>query len=308
MLEPVMYEGGVHKHKVIVELVEDLGGYILQINVMQSEVVIMMMVPHEDVELVSAQSKKLLGKLTRAPLTGTEIAVVAPSLAYHHLPHQACDVAEFLRRKGANTNMVGLARGYGKRVCQLNARERAVINEHDIAVIPLGNFEDCIKNYKVQIFKDLDVPFIVTGGPDIDAAELPYAWAYVGGLGRITHRLRKEEDLVKMDQMADAVAEYVDGARRELDMDPLSVTPARVMQLIEDQIPAIEHNISPTAVTVQLRGLRVKLPYDEFHEEVGNVKFEEGVILSDIADIVKSSMRNYIIVRIRPKSETNIVI
>ena len=268
----------------------------------------MMMVPHEDVELVSATSKKLLGKLTRAPLTGTEIAVVAPSLAYQHLPHQACDVAEFLRRKGANTNMVGLARGYGKRVCQLNSRERAVINEHDIAVIPLGNFEDCIKNYKVQIFKDLDVPFIVTGGPDIDLKDLPYAWKYIGGLGRITHRLRKEEDLEKMDQMADAVGEYVDGARRELDMDPLSVTPARVMQLIEDQIPAIEHNISPTAVTVQLRGLRVKLPYDEFHEEVGNVKFEEGVVLSDIADIVKSSMRNYIIVRIKPKSETNIVI
>src|SRR5574341_796524 len=111
MLEPIMYVGGVYKHNQLVELVEDLGGYILQKNIMQTEVVLLMLIPINDMEIVEKKSKELLGKLTRAPLTGTEIATVAPTLAYHHLPHLDCDVAEFLRKKGAKTNMVGLARG-----------------------------------------------------------------------------------------------------------------------------------------------------------------------------------------------------
>ncbi len=121
MLEPVMYEGGVYKHNQIVELVEDLGGYILQKNVMQTGVVLLMLVPINDMPIVEAKARDLLGTIMRAPLTGTEIATVAPTLAYHHLPHLDCDVAEFLRKKGAKTNMVGLARGVGKRICQLTA-------------------------------------------------------------------------------------------------------------------------------------------------------------------------------------------
>ena len=88
-----MYNGGVYKHNHIVELVEDLGGYILQKNVMQTEVVLLMLVPLEDMAIVEAKAAELLGKVTRAPLTGTEIATVAPTLAYHHLPHLDCDVA-----------------------------------------------------------------------------------------------------------------------------------------------------------------------------------------------------------------------
>jgi methyl coenzyme M reductase subunit C-like uncharacterized protein (methanogenesis marker protein 7) len=103
MLEPMMYEGGVFKHNLVEELVEDLGGYILQKNIMQTEVVLIMLVPIKDTGLVEDMTKKLLGELTRAPLSGTEIAVVAPTLAYHHLPHPDCDIAEFLRRKGAKT-------------------------------------------------------------------------------------------------------------------------------------------------------------------------------------------------------------
>ena len=128
MFEPMMYTGGVYKHGQLVELVEDLGGYILQKNIMQSEVVLLLLVPIEDMAIVEAKAKELLGKLNRAPLTGTEIATVAPTLAYHHLPHLDCDVAEFLRKKGAKTNMVGLARGVGKRICQLSAYERDLIN------------------------------------------------------------------------------------------------------------------------------------------------------------------------------------
>ncbi|MHC1597770.1 MAG: methyl-coenzyme M reductase family protein, partial [Methermicoccaceae archaeon] len=38
MFEPVMFEGGVHKHQHMLELVEDLGGYVLETNVMQTEI------------------------------------------------------------------------------------------------------------------------------------------------------------------------------------------------------------------------------------------------------------------------------
>lgn len=60
MLEPIMYEGGVYKHNHLVELVEDLGGYILQTNIMQTEIVIIMLVPMNDIHLVENMTKKLL--------------------------------------------------------------------------------------------------------------------------------------------------------------------------------------------------------------------------------------------------------
>jgi len=100
--------------------------------------------PYQRYGYCRAKIKELLGKLTRAPITGSEIAIIAPTLAYHHLPHLDCDVAEFLRKQGAKTNMIGLARGVGKRICQLTAYERDLINEHDVAVFVLGNYEHCI--------------------------------------------------------------------------------------------------------------------------------------------------------------------
>jgi methyl coenzyme M reductase subunit C-like uncharacterized protein (methanogenesis marker protein 7) len=43
-----MFTGGVYKHDLVMELVEDLGGYILQKNVTQSEVILLLLVPTED--------------------------------------------------------------------------------------------------------------------------------------------------------------------------------------------------------------------------------------------------------------------
>ena len=47
-------------------------------------------------------------------MAGSEIAIISPTLARHHLPHAACDISEFLRQYGAKDNMIGLARGHGK--------------------------------------------------------------------------------------------------------------------------------------------------------------------------------------------------
>ncbi|MCK4937457.1 MAG: methanogenesis marker 7 protein [Methanosarcinales archaeon] len=308
MLEPMMYEGGVYKHNLIVELVEDLGGYILQKNIMQTEVVMIMLVPMKDTHLVEDMTKKLLGELTRAPLSGAEVAVVAPTLAYHHLPHLDCDIAEFLRRKGAKTNMVGLSRGVGSRICQINAYERDLINEHDLAVYIFGNFKHCITESKPKLFEGIEIPIVVTGAPEIAADGVKNADVYVGNLGRVAHRMRKGDEMHAMDRMVAEVGKILDKLREDIGKDQQSVMPPRVKKEIEDQVPEIKQVLSPLPITLRLKGLKVKLDYDEFHEKIGEVFFVEGIKLKDIAVINRSNMKNFILVDIKPKSETGYVI
>ncbi|MDF1532291.1 MAG: methanogenesis marker 7 protein [ANME-2 cluster archaeon] len=308
MLEPMMYEGGVYKHNLLVELVEDLGGYILQKNIMQTEIVMIMLVPMKDIHLVEDMTKKLLGELTRAPLSGAEIAVVAPTLAYHHLPHLDCDIAEFLRRKGAKTNMIGLSRGVGSRICQINAYERDLINEHDIAVYIFGNFKHCITESKPRLFEGIEIPIVVTGAPDIAPDGVKNADVYVSMLGRVAHRMRKGDEMHAMDRVVAEVGKILDTLREDIGKDQQSVMPPRVKKEIEDQVPEIKRVLSPLPITLRLKGLKVKLDYDEFHEKIGEVSFVEGLKLKDIADIRRSNMKNFILVDIKPKSETGYVI
>lgn len=303
-----MYIGGVYKHNHLVELVEDLGGYILQKNVMQSEVVLLMLVPLDDMAVVEAKAKELLGKLTRAPLTGTEIATVAPTLAYHHLPHLDCDVAEFLRKQGAKTNMVGLARGVGKRICQLSAYERDLINEHDLAVFILGNFEHCIIEKSKRLYEGIEIPVIVTGAPELRTEDVPNATAYVGSFGRILHHMRHSEELRTLDKLVQVIGKVLDDVRNELAKDPPAVAPPRIKKEIEEQIPEIMDSLHPLPITLQMNGARVKLPYEEYHEQIENIRFVEGVTMKEVARIMPSKMRSFILIKALPKSETGFVI
>ena len=142
-LVPVTYKGGIYQHDTIIDLIEDLGGYIVQKHIIAAEVVLQCFVPRDDIELIRKIAKPLFGEVTDSPLVGTEIAVVSMSLEIHHLPHPSCDFAEYARRIGAKTNMVSPARGPGKRISQLSDEERDVINEHDIAVT-------CIRQLRVM--------------------------------------------------------------------------------------------------------------------------------------------------------------
>jgi putative methanogenesis marker protein 7 len=308
MLEPVMYEGGVYKHNQIVELVEDLGGYILQKNIMQTGVVLLMLVPINDMPIVEAKARDLLGTIMRAPLTGTEIATVAPTLAYHHLPHLDCDVAEFLRKKGAKTNMVGLARGVGKRICQLSAYERDLINEHDLAVFILGNYEHCIIEKSKRLYEGIEVPIIVTGAPELKVEDVPNATAYVGSFGRILHHMRHSEELRTLDKLVDVIGTVLDNVRKELAKDPPAIAPPRIKKEIEDQVQEIIDSLHPLPITLQMNGARVKLPYNEYHEQIENIQFVEGVTMKEVARVLPSKMRNFILIRAKPKSETGFVI
>jgi len=78
--------------------------------------------------------------------------------------------------------------------------------------------------------------------------------------------------------------------------------------VIKERIPAIHEVTSPTPLTVQMAGLRVKLPYDTFAGDLRRTEIEDGITIGDISEVTPSRMRDYILVRVRPFSETNTVI
>ena len=306
MLEPVMFTGGVYKHDLVMELVEDLGGYVLQKNVTQSEVILLLLVPKEDMEALKAIISELRGELVRAPLAGTEVAVVTPTLAIHHLPHTACDIAEYLRRNGAKSNMIGLARGVGRETAQINEYESKLIDEHDAVVFIFGNFVECIRK-KEFLYRNINIPVVVTGGPEIPKEELPYAFEYVPSVGRITHRAKKATELGTLDKIIESVGRALDRTRTDISKDPLTTSPPRVMDAVREQVPEVEYSFSPLPIALNLNGVRIKLPYDKYKDAVRAVKFDEGVTLGEVATIRPSKMKDYILVRILPMSETGFV-
>ncbi|AGB01290.1 methanogenesis marker 7 protein [Methanoregula formicica] len=310
-LVPVTYKGGIYQHDIVVDLIEDLGGYIVQKHIIAQEVVLQCFVPREDIELIRQISRPLFGEVTDSPLVGTEIAIVSMSLEIHHLPHPSCDIAEYVRRLGAKSNMVSLARGPGKRIAGLNDEERDVINEHDIAVYLMGNFETCIEYKMPTLRRGIEVPIVLCGGPDKEVLERiisPPVDGYVGNVGRFMRRTKEADELAKLDEIIAEITRVLEKKREEIAKDPLSVYPARLMGLIREQIPEILHVTSPTPLTVQMAGLRVKLPYDTFAEKVKKVTIEDGIMLGEVAEVLPSRMRDYIIVRVLPFSETNIAV
>ncbi|MBE6510593.1 MAG: methanogenesis marker 7 protein [Methanobrevibacter millerae] len=300
MYETLTFTGGVHKSEEMKELIEDLGGFILQENVLQMELVLNMAVPLNDVEKVKEKANELLATLTVAPMAGSEIAIVSPTLARHHLPHAACDISEYLREFGAKDNMIGLARGDGKGTSGISEEEKQLIEEHDVAVFALGSFETCIKT-KAFLYDDINIPVIVTGAPDIPVEELPGADEYVGGLGRIPRRLRRGPDIRALDQLVETIEKVLNNKKREMNLDPPLVPSIVVKNAIENQVPEIAEVISPTPVTSQLDGVRVKLDYDKYHESIENVIID-GRKLSEISEIKKSKMYDYILVKIHSES------
>lgn len=301
MYETVTYTGGVHRSDEFKELIEDLGGFIIQENTMQMDFVITLAVPVEDLDKVKEKAESIQGEITTAPMAGTEIAVVSPTLARQHLPHSACDIAEFLRRYGTKDNMVGLARGAGKGICSVTRKELDLIEEHDLAIYAMGSFESCLKD-KTHLFADLNIPVIVTGSPlEMDLEELNGADAYIGDLGRIPRRLKRGENIIALENLAKTTEKLLEEKKKELSTDPPIVPPILLKSEIEKQVEEIEFIHSPTPITTQLDGLRIKLNYDDYHEVIENVKVSD-YILKDIAEIKKSKMYDYILVKINTVS------
>ncbi|MBN2734156.1 MAG: methanogenesis marker 7 protein [Methanomicrobiaceae archaeon] len=311
-LVPITYKGGIYRHDIIIDLIDDLGGYIVQKHIIAQDVVLQSLVPKDDIELIRKMGRPLGGDVIESPLVGTEIAVVSPSLDIHHLPHTSCDAAEYMRRSGAKTNMIGLSRGFGKRIANLNFEERDVINEHDCAVFLLGNFEECIRHKLPALRRGIHVPIILTGGPDVEALKRtanPPVQGYVGGIGRKGHRMKKQEGEIEfLDALITEISKVLGEKREEIAKDPLSVSPARLMSVIDDELEITKSSTHPTPVTVQITGLKLKIPYEDYSEYVRAIKIEEDITVGDVAEILPSRMRNYIWIKIKPFSETNIMV
>ncbi|MDI9644017.1 MAG: methanogenesis marker 7 protein [Candidatus Verstraetearchaeota archaeon] len=298
MLKFLLFEGGLYRHERIIEFLEDVGGFVVQKTVVGLDLIMNIAVPEEELEMLKTIVSELKGKITEAPLIGTEIGVIAPTLSRHHLPHPACDIAENLRRHGAKTNIIGLSRGVGQKIVHTTMKEKELIEEHDLAVFTLGNFEACLLK-KTKLFQEIEVPVIVTGGPIIGG--LSGAEGYVGGIGRYPERARTGDAIEKLKEVSRLAGVIVEQRRREMDMDPLVVEPIVVKNEVERQVPEAAEALSPNPVTLKIDGIRVKLPYDDYKERIGKVNIE-GRSLSEVAVIKRSLMRNYILVKVLPRS------
>lgn len=299
MLKYVIFEGGMYKHELLLEFVEDVGGFVIQKTVIGLDLIMNLAIPEEEVGRLQEIVQEVKGKLRDAPLIGTEVVVVAPTLSRHHLPHPACDIAENLRRHGAKTNIMGLARGVGQKIVHTSVQERQLIEEHDLAVFTLGNFEHCLRRFKPKLFKELSVPVIVTGGPP--ELEVEGASGYVGGIGRYPERARTVDMIEKLRRVSELAGKLIEGRRREMDLDPLIIEPALVKNEVERQVPEVLDALSPNPVTLKVDGVRIKLPYDEYKEKIASVVVE-GKRLDELSRITRSQMRDYILVRILPES------
>jgi putative methanogenesis marker protein 7 len=296
MYKMYVFKGGVYRHDEILDKIHDLGGIVMQKTPMQTEIDIIFALPGHDLSTLTDLAQKLKGDINEIPFGDMEIAVVAPSLSRHHLPHPVCDIAEFLRRYGATTNIVGLARGYGKTIFQISDKEKRMIAEHDAAIFSFGAFENCIME-KVKETSAIKVPHIVCGGPrTIQTTE-----NYVGNVGRKSARMRSVEDIASLEEIKRKLMDETEALREELQKDPPLYAPAYVKKKIEKQLD-IAGTLGDNPVVLHLDGVRVKKSYETFSERVSNVQIGD-VRLGDISTISKSDMNDTIIVRLLPESQ-----
>ena len=122
------------------------------------------------------------------------------------------------------------------------------------------------------------------------------------------HRTQTEADIARLDAVIEEVERVVSERRKELALDPLSVSPARLQMILQQEIPEIEDILAPAPVAVQLNGLRLKLSYPEYADRIRSLVIEDGITVGDVCDVLPSRMRDYVLIRIRPLSETNIVV
>jgi putative methanogenesis marker protein 7 len=302
MYEVMMYDGGIYRSNELLEMIEDVGGVVLQKTRSAQMFTVTMSIPGEDKEGMERMCTAIGGTVRSVPLAGTEIAVVGPTLGRHHMPHPICDIAEVLRQYGAITVVMGLARGRGKATSQISVPETDIINEYDAAVFMLGNFKSCVEA-KRHLFENIKVPVILVSGPMPDGLD-EYCEAIVSGVGRKYERMRTPDERKKLDEISDRVDEVLRAKRKMLEEDPLFVHPAEIKQLLEEYEP-IKESLRPAPIVLHLDGLRLKIPMKGNADEISDMKVY-GRRLGDIARISESRIDDSsMIIRIMTRSEVN---
>ena len=300
MFEVIMYDGGVYRSSELFEMIEDVGGVVLQRIRSSQMLTVVMSIPSEDKETIVALCKEIGGDVKEVPLAGTEIAVVGMTLGRHHMPHPICDIAEALRRRGALTIVMGLARGRGKSTSQISASEIRIINEYDAAIFSFGNFKSCIEDKK-EMMKDIKVPLILVCGPRPDGVE-DYCEAMVTGVGRKSERMRSPDERKKLDEIVSIAEEAIHEKRKSVSEDPLFVHPSEVKQVLENY-PPIDMCLRPSPIVLHMDGLRAKIPYAENIDAVSDIMIYDRR-LGDIAIITESKLDNSsMLIKIKTGSE-----
>ena len=300
MYEVIMYDGGIYRSDELFELIEDVGGVVLLKNRSAQMLTVTMSIPSEDREVVEALCKDIGGQVKEVPLAGTEIAVVGPTLGRHHMPHPICDVAEYLRRLGAVTVVMGLARGRGKNTSQINLQETSIIDEYDACVFMLGNFKPCVETKADLLLSKINIPTVLMCGPKPEGIE--DCDAIVWGIGRKAARMREPEDRKKLEEVGDRVDDVLDEKKKALEEDPPFVHPSEIKALLENFEP-IDMCLRPAPLVMHLDGLRAKISYDEYHEQIENMEVY-GRRLGDVCVITPSKINDSsMLIRIKTRSQ-----
>ncbi len=300
MYEVLMYDGGVYRSEELYEIIEDVGGVVLQKNRSSQMLTVTMSVPEEDREAIEFVCTDIGGVVKEVPLAGTEIAVVGPTLGRHHMPHPICDIAEELRRYGAITVVMGMARGRGKATAQISLTERMILDEYDAVVFMLGNFKACVEK-KAELMQDIHAPTVLVSGPVPEGIE-GTCDAIVTGVGRKAGRMRTPPERAKLEEVADTVERVLKERKRGIEEDPLFVHPAEVKTVLEEYEP-INMCLRPAPMVLHLDGLRIKIPYHEHRGYLENVEVY-GRRLGEIADISPSKIDDSsVLVRIKTRSQ-----
>ena len=301
MYEVIMYDGGIYRSDELFELIEDVGGVVLLKNRSAQMLTVTMSIPSEDREVVEALGKDIGGQVKEVPLAGTEIAVVGPTLGRHHMPHPICDVAEYLRRLGAVTVVMGLARGRGKNTSQINLQETSIIDEYDACVFMLGNFKPCVETKDDLLLSKINIPTVLMCGPKPEGIE-DTCDAIVWGIGRKAARMREPEDRKKLEEVGDRVDDVLDEKKKALEEDPPFVHPSEIKALLENFEP-IDMCLRPAPLVMHLDGLRAKISYDEYHEQIENME-GYGRRLGDVCVITPSKINDSsMLIRIKTRSQ-----
>jgi putative methanogenesis marker protein 7 len=302
VFEVLMFDGGIYRSDELFELIEDIGGVVIQKTRSSQLLNLTMSIPEEDKAAVMELCKEIGGEVKSVPLAGTEIAVVGPTLGRHHMPHPICDIAENLRRMGAITVVMGLARGRGKLTSQINLEEKLIIDEYDAAIFSLGNFKTCVEA-KTALFSDIKVPVVLVTGPMPEGID-DKCGAIVSGVGRKVSRMRTAPERDKLDEIAEKVAKILEEKKRLLDEDPLFIHPAEIKKLLEEYEP-VDMCLRPAPVVLHLDGLRVKIGYEEHHEIIEEMEIY-GRKVGEICRLSPSKINDSsIIIKIKTRSEVN---
>jgi putative methanogenesis marker protein 7 len=300
MYEVLMYDGGVYRSNELLEMIEDVGGVVLQKTRSAQMFTATVSIPAEDKDAVEKMCTAIGGMVRSVPLAGTEIAVVGPTLGRHHMPHPVCDIAEALREAGAITVVMGLARGRGKATSQISAAEMDIINEYDAAVFMLGNFKSCVEAKK-HLFEKIKVPVILVCGPKPDGLD-ECCEAIVHGVGRRMERMRTPEDMKKLDEISEKVEKVMRTKKETIDEDPLYVHPAEIEQLLEEYEP-LKECLRPAPIVMHSDGLRIKVSKKDNIDNIAGMNVY-GRKLGDVAKITESRINDSsMIIRIMTMSE-----